>query len=173
MIYILLFISFIIHAVTFIIIKQLIVKLDKPDQVRDQLSEQKKEIEELLAVYLVEMREENDRFIELVNDKVPDQQTYENDTVRQTKHESNENKTAETKINPAPYVDNNKQKASDENLKNDYKPPEINEQDTYEQSFAGEVLSLYSQGYTTDEIAQQLNRGKTEVELLVKFQQNK
>ncbi|AUJ26655.1 DUF6115 domain-containing protein [Virgibacillus dokdonensis] len=46
------------------------------------------------------------------------------------------------------------------------------QQDEMTTSLQAKILQLHSQGHTASEIAQQLNCGKTEVALTIKFQQN-
>ncbi|WP_399457233.1 DUF6115 domain-containing protein [Virgibacillus dokdonensis] len=46
------------------------------------------------------------------------------------------------------------------------------QQDEITTSLQAKILQLHSQGYTASEIARQLNCGKTEVALTIKFQQN-
>src|SRR5690625_998068 len=63
----LLLISFILHVITFVFIRQLKVELDKSKQDKEHLDKQQKEIEELLAVYLLEIREENEKLLEAID----------------------------------------------------------------------------------------------------------
>ncbi|HHU20765.1 MAG TPA: hypothetical protein GXZ58_11250 [Bacilli bacterium] len=152
----LLLISFIIHAITLVVIRQLKAKVDQPSMTKQTLDQQQKEIEELLAVYLLEIREENDKLIQLI-----DQQPKREPVKKQIRSfdQSQETPTstniqAETKYQ-------------------DYQPFVPDDQEpVVEQSFAAQVLSLAERGDTPEAIAKKLNRGKTEVELLIKFHQN-
>ncbi len=47
------------------------------------------------------------------------------------------------------------------------------QKDTVEQSLTAQILHLSQKGMTSDEIAKKLDKGKTEIELLLKFQQKK
>ncbi|RWZ60465.1 coupling factor for flagellin transcription and translation [Halobacillus fulvus] len=59
-----------------------------------------------------------------------------------------------------------------ETKKESYVPPVPEEEaPLYEPSLTSRILELKRKGYTIEEIARQLNRGKTEIELLLKFQQ--
>lgn len=150
--YYLLLISFIIHALTFVTIRQLKVKLDQPNDSKEMMAEQQKQIEELLAVYLLEIREENEKLLDLIH------QGHQTVPPKEQKRET-------------PVV-----QADPENLTTEkyqaYQPiiPD-EEEDIIEQSFAAQVLSLAEQGETAEAIAKKLSCGKTEVELLLKFQQ--
>lgn len=147
----LLLISFIIHAITFVIIRQLKIKIDRPSEDNARFEQQQKEIEELLAVYLLEIREENEKLVDLID---------QSDRLTSTP-------ITETKKNDAP-LESEPNKAAEKY--SSYQPIEPDDQaDTVEPSFAAQVLSLHAQGTTPEAIARQLNRGKTEVELLIKF----
>lgn len=50
---------------------------------------------------------------------------------------------------------------------------EKNEKDSVKTSLEGQILHLYEQGCKAEEIAKKLNRGKTEVELILKMKENK
>lgn len=153
----LLLISFIIHVVTLVIIRQLKVKLDQPSITKQTLDQQQKEIEELLAVYLLEIREENDKMIQLID--------------QQAKHESQE-KIKEATIVEQPPRKPIMEARQQEDKYQDYQPFMPKEEETVvEPSFAAQVLSLAERGDSIETIAKKLNRGKTEVELLIKFHQ--
>ena len=51
--------------------------------------------------------------------------------------------------------------------------PSVNEIPKVERTLEQKVKDLYIKGQSIAEIAKQLNKGKTEVELLLKFQKNK
>lgn len=155
--YFLLLISFIIHIITLVIIRQLKVKLAEPAVIRDEINQEKKEIEELLAVYLLEIREENEKVISALDDS-----KYSREPDKQKADEIQNNNV--TSQNPVNDLEQEEYKS--------YQPPMENEQpDVMEQSFAAQVLSLYNKGETIETIARKLDKGKTEIELIVKFQQ--
>ncbi|WP_017471911.1 DUF6115 domain-containing protein [Amphibacillus jilinensis] len=156
--YSLLFISFLTHGITFIIIRQLKNKLDQPSQIQESLTKQQKEMEELLAVYLLEIREENEKLLKHIEN---------NRTLTKTKEEVDTRHSQPTQQKPSAEADN-----SHPDKYQNYQPPVQPEQEEHvEQSLAAQVLALHAKGETTEAIAKKLNRGKTEVELLVKFQQ--
>ncbi|WP_440895334.1 DUF6115 domain-containing protein [Amphibacillus sp. Q70] len=152
MYYILLLISFLIHILTFVMIRQLKVKLDQPNENKKVLAQQQKQIEELLAVYLLEIREENEKLLDLIN------KGQQSASQKDSKSE-------------APLTQNESELNATTEKYQDYQPIVPDEEDIVEQSFAAQVLSLAEQGYTAETIAKKLNCGKTEVELLLKFQQ--
>lgn len=97
-------------------------------------------IGELLELFSQEMREENDRLTQMI---------------LQYKNESQQGKRIE------PELQSETTEPKDESL--------ILEEKTSEEPEMNEVLLLAQQGYTAVEIAKKLNRGKGEIELLLKF----
>ena len=157
----LLLVSFIIHVITFVFIRQLKVELDKSKQDKEHLDKQQKEIEELLAVYLIEIREENEKLLETLN---------------QNNHHSKNTETEEKNVDEFLYEPEEKiepKESVEPERYQDYQPIEPPDQeDTVEQSLAAQVLSLHEKGVQSEEIAKQLNRGKREVELFIRFHNN-
>lgn len=153
----LLLISFIIHGITLVIIRQFKIKLDQPAITKQTLDQQQKEIEELLAVYLLEIREENDKMIKLID--------------QQAKQKPQPNAKQEKVVSQTPR--NPVIKSSKQEVKyQEYQPfMPVEEETVVEPSFAAQVLSLSERGDSIETIAKKLNRGKTEVELLIKFHQ--
>lgn len=157
MVYILLLSSFIIHIVTFVIIRQLKLKQDTLVTVEENVNQQVKNIEDTLAVYLVELKQENENFMKQV------------EKFHEPKHKV-ENKSEKQQVS--------KQRVEMVNTYSDttgYQPISDVEQveDVVEHSITASVLHLYEKGYTVEEIAKQLDKGKTEIALLLKFQQKK
>lgn len=134
-----------------------------------------KESEELLTAFLMELKDENEQFISKINtlqremsihagrseikDEVKrEQEVYLDDT-------SQLNTKAYSRMQAVHAYKVNTQK---ETL------PENAIVDTSEliedkKEFSEEVYELYKQGMTIDEIAKKIKKGKTEVELLLKF----
>jgi len=157
----LLLISFILHVITFVFIRQLKVELDKSKQDKEHLDKQQKEIEELLAVYLLEIREENEKLLEAIdqNNQRP------KNTITEEKKADDILSKPEKKLEPKESIEPERYQ--------DYQPIEPNvQEDTVEQSLAAQVLSLHEKGVQPEAIAQQLNRGKREVELFIRFHNN-
>lgn len=167
MITFLLLVSFLLHVFTFIIIKTLKDKLMNNQDVEMKQKRNIKEIEDLLAVYLLEFREENDKVIEALKHQTSSEKTVNKENnkdkglnyKKKVKNDDNELKT-DNKIEPSstPFEPG------------DYIPPLENDSfDTLEQSLTSKVLSLHEQGETLESIARKLDCGKTEVELMLKF----
>jgi hypothetical protein len=149
------------------------------------------EIEEVFSAYLLELKEENDKFIELMQ---ADNPGLEKSPPYRDTSGSREimKKTQETE--EAPQTDKaprlGKRIAYNSALKA-YRPVSEIERDETEQvpgledliskaesaerpplSFNEQVDELHQQGFSVEEIARRLNKGKTEIELLLKFRQN-
>ncbi|MDX8046965.1 hypothetical protein SH601_13305 [Gracilibacillus sp. S3-1-1] len=162
MIYILLMISFIIHIITFVIIRQMKVNHDKTRVNDSDINEQIKNMEDTLAVYLVELKEENANFVKQI-EQLQQRKNEANSTNNEQKQSFVE-KTSPQPISETPDKStNNFQPITDvENV-----------EDVVEKSTTATALHLQEQGYTLEEIAKKLDKGKTEIALLLKFQQKK
>ncbi|WP_208592541.1 DUF6115 domain-containing protein [Gracilibacillus suaedae] len=158
MLYILLLFSFIIHIVTFVIIRQLKLKQDTLAGVEDNVNQQVKNIEDTLAVYLIELKEENEKFVQQVGQ-------FNSDTSDQHSHNQMQNEVRKS----VEEVNTPKQTTKEYQAISHVEQVE----DVVERSTTASVLHLNEKGYTVDEIAKELDKGKTEVELLLKFQQKK
>lgn len=184
MVYILLVISFIIHFLLFRIILQLKRKVEANEQqASTSTKEQEDRMEEKLTVFLQEMRRENDRFIRQVQELntkdvvTPPEQTEETARPKPIQEklpvEKNKNQGSNQFVNP-----NNSRLNEEVNQPNDDSFQSLLEKSIASQDMSiqpskeARVLHLHSQGNTVEEIAKKLDIGKTEVELIVKIQQN-
>ncbi|SFA77188.1 hypothetical protein SAMN04488072_101504 [Lentibacillus halodurans] len=135
----LLFLSMLLHLITLTAIFQLFKQLQSLKQNHTG------EMAELMEAYLEDIKEEN----RLLKDAIPQ------------KDLSPETAAA--------------QKASDSqletNIKNEngYSPETAHVADESELSLEAQILQLHDKGITVDEIARQLNCGKTEAELIIKM----
>ncbi|ASV65930.1 hypothetical protein MKX67_10255 [Cytobacillus sp. FSL W7-1323] len=128
--------------------------------------EQKNNIEQmdqLLAIYITEMREENEAFLKQVQQRnilspVNDESNVQNEPNPQELNKRYRTTTAKKKAasiyqanqaNKDTHIDRQKEK---------------NEATTH-----SSIQDLYHQGHSVDEIAKRMNKGKKEVELLLKF----
>lgn len=175
-----------------VILNTKITKFKDLEKRQDQLI---REMDDAISLYLVEMKEENDRLIaelsslkqnKLVKKEIREQkvaminleqtQTSSGDTEEEilSKLATVENNNAPKVMVPKKMVTNayKQQKFESET------PPPGLKQDQYESvekdlstlpSFEQEVLNLYKQGKSIDEIAKLTQKGKTEIELLIKF----
>jgi hypothetical protein len=154
------------------------------------------EIEEVFSAYLLELKEENEKFIQLMKADNPAPQKTA--PYRETSSRESMNKTQDTEeasqTDKAPRI--GKAIAYNSAMKA-YRSPSESEREETERieqieqvpdledlliktesaerpplGFNEQVADLQKQGFSVEEIARRLNKGKTEIELLLKFRQN-
>lgn len=150
-----------------------------------------KEIEEVFSAYLLELKEENELFIKKFKKKSsPDNRIPDNDSPSEMKEvkssEEKEKPDHQTRIAQGISY-HAARKAYQQNIgqappQEDFVPEPIEEEvfllpiteseDAREADFFEQVMALKNQGKSNEEIARILNKGKTEIELLLKFRQN-
>lgn len=132
----------------------------------DQLKQYKVEdLDQLLETYLEEIRYENEMFKETLQEISSSKQGNEIERNEQTKSrkkdkifDKHEQNIDEQPIQQSPtYLETMVEK----------------EEDEVETSIEAKVLQYYEQGMSIDSIAKKLNRGKTEIELMIQFFQQK
>ncbi|WP_368504078.1 hypothetical protein AB3N04_18675 [Alkalihalophilus sp. As8PL] len=169
-IYLLIF-SFILHGVTILLMLTLAKKVSVTDSFDPERGEKvKQEIEDMLFAYTVEMKEENERLLKEIKQLKKEPHTSEQKT-KSVRAEVPQNKQAEPSLSTRP-LQLTEQDEQEEQKYNDYSPPDINEEDPatiFEQSDTANVLMLAKRGMNEEQIAKQLNIGKGEVELILKF----
>lgn len=133
-----------LHIISLYAIFQLFQLLKKQDPQQDA-----DEIASLFESYLQEIRTENERLKERLLEQKPEHSTTE-------KNRNNE-VIDEREIGQVAY------EASELTL------PGMDIQDHVEASLESQVLKLHDQGFSSEQIARKLDRGKTEVELIVKL----
>ncbi|WP_090856578.1 hypothetical protein [Paraliobacillus sp. PM-2] len=161
MIELLLLISFFIHITTFIYLKTLSSRVMRPEEFLQRQEEQKKEMEDLLSIYVLEIREENERLMEALQNKPNNRDNQSTTASPQRSSLSNQGKEQMAHDTKRAFY----------YKQNDYEPPMIEEEESFKPSFSAQVLALYSKGESVESIARKLDCGKTEVELMVKFHQ--
>jgi hypothetical protein len=161
-----------------------------------------KEIEEVFSAYLLEMKEENEQFItrlKKLEKEQPVQQEETNSAVtaedsftiaqrvgkvsryQTTNAYKKYGNLQQEEISLPPLPINEERNVEGENVKengNQTKTIDIEVEEEIEtenprDSLINQVIELKREGYQIEEIAQKLNKGKTEIELLIKFQENK
>lgn len=167
-----------------------------------------KDMEEMISSYLLEMKEENEKFIEQfqqVSTQPPAKkirtngQQSENQSLQATAKnavENGENKwtgkvgnafkkqavkayknaaanNEENSPIPSPNImEDSHLTAGNNHPENVQERSQMTHEDIYRDLFVGQVKHLQKQGLSIDEIAKKMNRGKTEIELLLKFSEN-
>lgn len=179
---ILILISLLLHVVAFYFIVVLYMKYSTMKSLTDKQREILEDTENSMTSFLIEMKDENDRLIEHLTN---------NSSLIPQEVAPKDNKNA--KVNniaakASSYdIDKMKKSKKEENEDEDEGLPkhlsQIDEvKDTIEISestlaeietlpFEIEAINLYENGYSIEQIARKFNKGKTEIELILKFRQ--
>lgn len=190
---------FIIQLITIFVIVILNSKLSKFHDLEKRQNELVNEMDNAISVYLMEMREENDRLInELkkpvdtlnkarISSEVPIHTVTEQPVMKQMEtlqyhSDSIKQEEQQTEIQPRKFVPV-KQAANAYNKQKNEPIEELEEttsieaqlfsnedsNETKQPTFEQQVVEHYRNGKSIEEIAKMMQRGKTEIELLVKF----
>ncbi|WP_226665658.1 hypothetical protein [Metabacillus litoralis] len=172
---ILILISLLLHVVAFYFIVVLYMKYSTMKNLSDNQRKILEETENSMTSFLIEMKDENDRLIQQLTNKSPISTPNVNLNGNQNSQNNKEvikPKNFDTKL---------------DNLANDSEemlPKHLSKiedvKDTLEISktpksekipFEIEVLNLFENGLSIEQIAKKFNKGKTEIELILKFRQ--
>ncbi|UOQ43030.1 hypothetical protein MUN89_13855 [Halobacillus salinarum] len=149
----LIILNFIIDGILILAVMTLMARIKKTEELEQKQKQTAREIEELFSSYLLEIKEENKR----LSDRLA---SSGNDVERE-----NVNKKKEIQKKEQTYSHEAGQVQS-------YQPPAPKEEESaYQPSLHSKVYQLKEQGLNNEEIARKLNKGKTEIDLLIKFQQ--
>ncbi|MEH7344856.1 hypothetical protein V7122_13455 [Bacillus sp. JJ1532] len=197
----LLLISLFLNVLALFSIIILFLRQNRFLQVEKKQEKMIQEMEEVISAYLVQMKEENDDFIKRIGHIERNAQSSNNAESRKTINKDQDEPGLERnislhsrkgKVNAYSAAKAYKQNAvvpsihpnnsSNRTVRDEIELPpleidpilaEVNEKEnSQEQSLLNDILLLKNQGYNEIEIAQKLNKGKTEINLLLKFNQN-
>lgn len=144
------FASFVLHGISLFLIILLSLKWVKIKETEREQAELIREMETMMTTYLMQFKEENERFVKQITSSA----------VRQKKRETPPSLREEQPSLPIDDVV--------DRIELSTTTPK-GEQSL--ESLVSEAVKLQQQGKTIDEIAKILKRGKTEMELLLKFHQ--
>lgn len=182
MVSIILVVLFICQLLSFFFILLLNSKLAKFKDLEMRQERMAKELDDAIGLYLLEMKEENDRLIQelsAVKQTAGKEQTsIPEETAEQlTKEEAVSSLAAAGPVRQRPYVpvafaanaySRQKQQPVNEAPEKVSSAEETEEQDKLT-PFEREVVEMHRTGKTIEEIAKITQKGKTEIELLLKF----
>jgi DNA-directed RNA polymerase specialized sigma54-like protein len=155
MIAFLLVISFILHALSLFVIILLYLQLSKVKETEKHQQQMAEEMEQTFSAYLLEWKEENERFLKELSDMLTNRTKADR---KQSPSKANATSTKEEALpDYFPNVDDVKDIVD---IRHQAMP-----------SLVEEAWQLFEQGKTIEEIAKILKKGKTEIELLLKFRQ--
>jgi hypothetical protein len=172
----LLIISFLLNIISLLAIVILYTRQNRFIDLEKKQGKMIQDMEETISTYLIEMKEENEAFMNNLN---------ENKLVQKNKKQSESKEKS-----PSPkYEEVDSQANKRLNASKAYKKPAaINEKSegetdwepllaceqeiTQENTLVNRVISLQRDGLSIEEIAKRLGKGPTEIELMLKFNQN-
>ncbi|MCA1030099.1 hypothetical protein LCL95_03490 [Bacillus timonensis] len=184
------FLSITLNLIALLLIIILFLKFSRLREIEKKQTNIVNEIENLFTSYVLEMKEENERLVSIVNEM--NKETIKTKKDRQIHHDKDmevKNDNQETyQMKKIDIVETN---SSDDfrsmlpkydreqdkevpitNSKPIHTSSKINisqKDDLYMQSLSAQIQLLQKQGDTIEEIAKKLKKGKTEIELLMKF----
>ncbi|WP_312097922.1 hypothetical protein [Niallia sp.] len=183
------FLLFVSITLNLIAILCIVILYLRQNRFVDMEKEQKKnieEMEEVIATFITEIKEENEQFLDKLYSFQPKENSHQN-----LKEKKGEDKTADVEFRPKDLIGNKAmlnvyknaapsgqeigkkedqlEKEEVDELLNLILPPE---KEPKEKSMVEIAAEMQADGKSIDEIAKALNKGKTEMELLLKFRQN-
>lgn len=164
-------ILFIMQLVSFYIIALLYMKISKFKDLEKKQQKLMSEMDDAIGAYLNELKEENDRLIQII-----DQKSFQTDSRHEQAQEQRTNQTDDfiegeqdvLTINPVKYPMKVAMKSYQSFVSKAAVIPEIvtEEKKKDDRSVA---IDMHDEGKSIEEIAKKLGKGKTEVTLLLKF----
>ncbi|WP_221564367.1 hypothetical protein [Alkalihalobacillus sp. TS-13] len=151
-------ISFIIHIIT--LLSLIIVWKRSGVADHQDLKAAKKEMEDILLAYTTEMKEENEAFLKELASLDNRRKTESHQAVIKGDEIPKEKRVMNQEVSDEIILD-------EEEIK--YSPPINEEKETFGASLASHIISLHNNGYSLDDIAKKVNKGKGEIELMIKF----
>lgn len=151
----LLIVSFLLHAVLLIAIYQLYQQLQQMKQTKENESQQ------IVQQFIAEIKEENKHLQAQITAQYASPDVHENQQLKDESNMTSHSTTSRT----IPTEQEKSMKHIDSIIE-----LTDNKHEQTEVSFEGKVLQLYQQGFDVDQIAKQLNSGRTEVDLIIKLQ---
>lgn len=169
---ILLAILFILQIVGFMVMTLLYLRISKFNDLEKKQQQLMKEMDQSVLAYLSEIKEENDRLIHQLNQRTEDNVNPLSNTATPEYSIDEEAETPESIPKPKPHPvpvhfalrSYQKTVENERNEKETQKEPQARPLDDREKA-----KQLYAEGKSISDIARELKKGKTEIELLLKF----
>lgn len=147
---------FILQLVSFFFIAILNARLSKFQDVERKNEELMKEMDDAVSAYLFEMKDENNRLLEELSRRTS---KFEGIEIKSQQLQDEVGFSTPTTISKTKVANLYKQSFKVEESEPTLKPITLKEQ----------VIQLSNSGKSTEQIAKQLGKGKTEIELMIKF----
>ena len=187
-------INLILNIIALLSIIILFLRQGKLFKLEDNQKRNIQEMEELLSSFVLEVKEDNEQLIKRIEEiKIEKNLSSQNSQKQPTSINKPIEKTIETDVREKDNdlstrlektVGNYAVKAYQQQSKQeivDIQAPiteselpkvQENANSVYQESLSGQIGNLKDQGYSLEEIAQKLKKGKTEIDLLLKFQES-
>jgi len=167
----LLLLSLLLHVVAFYFIIILYMKYSTMKDITNTQRQILEETENSMTSFLIDMKDENEKLIKtlLTSTNMKSQKPLAKDLI-----EVNQKPNPEIKEHPKIELDQNSKELPSHLSGLDEVKDIVEFTQTSKKNkspFEIEAINLYKEGNTVEQIAKKLNRGKTEVELLLKFRE--
>ena len=191
-------VSIALNMIAFLLIAILFLRQNKLIKMEESLKQPVKEMEDLMTTYLLQMKEENEQFIKSVKGLKKDKNDLQSTSVKfspiKLEHVEEKSLQSEQLDSPENFtsligktIGNQAVKAYQRQNQHTEKEIEEIERVASEKSETNPepqissnnqidgdlVLHLQKQGFSLETIAKKLNRGKTEIELYLKFHEKR
>ncbi|WAA10740.1 hypothetical protein [Fervidibacillus albus] len=158
-------INFILVIFAFFLIILLFLRQNRYNDLEKKFDQLNGVLEETVASFLVEMKDENDKFLEKLR-RLKEEGEQGNPLHEIVKNERPQNKRKPEEMKEDVHRQHtvSEQPSPIHPIENKTEMP-VNEHDR----LIEKVKKLLQKGYTPEQIAKKLNKGKTEIDLLIKF----
>ncbi len=150
-------INFALILLAFFFIILLYIKFSSVKQLEQQYRNLLQEAEDTITSYVMELKEENRNFLERLHEH-----SHEKGGPESEGFDEQEDKLSNSDL---------KELLQQESSEGNSKEAEFTQKPFEELNLMDKVLHLSQNGLTSEEIARSLDKGKTEIELLLKFRQ--
>lgn len=169
--------SFLLHLVTIFVIILLSMKVSSMKELSVKQEELQKEIEDVFSSYILEMKEENEKLLHAIQQKkahpAPPSAEPAKPAIKQAAQPKPSSKAVSRVYQINQKASEQPRSTSSSPSTDDFTAPLSKGNEQFVQSLASKALEYEKEGYTIEQIAQKLNKGKTEIELLLKFRREK
>lgn len=156
---------FITQVISFYFIALLYMKLSKFDDLEKKQNKLMKEMDDAIAVYLTEIKDDNEQLIEQLTAKVEEKRRLDipEEPVKQPRQLPEEEQAPVRMTAPQSTMRHHARQSYAAAVQKNIVQEEVAVDDRTR------AIHMSAEGYSIEEIARKLGKGKTEVELILKF----
>ncbi|THE14496.1 hypothetical protein E1I69_04280 [Bacillus timonensis] len=166
---ILFILSFALLAVAFFLIILLYLKITQLKDVEMKQERLLKEFENVITSYVMEIKEENEVFLNRIKDMNHEQKE---ESQKESIHIREPELTTDDLQDLLPSYSDREEAGKVNLVENEIKQETHGNNENSKDTIVRDIEHLLKLGLSYEEIAKKLNKGKTEIELLHKFRQN-